>query len=126
MKAVLDASAVIALLQGEPGAELVASIARFSLLGAVNFAEVLMVAIEQGGDLERAGAEIRRFEIQIVEFDASLAEMAARLRPETRALGRSLADRACLALARSRGLPVYSSDRKWAELDLGIDIRMIR
>ena len=126
MNAVLDASAVLALLQGETGADVVGAIARFSMMSAVNFAEVLTVAIEQGGDSKRAAAEIGRFEITIVPFDAILAELAAQLRPGTRSLGRSLADRACLALAKSSGLPVYSSDHKWAALDIGIDIRMIR
>lgn len=126
MRAVLDASAVLALLQGEAGGELVGPLARNSFLSAVNLAEVLTVAIERGGDPSRAAAEVARFEIEIVTFDASLAERAALLRPITRHLGRSLADRACLALAQARDLPVYSGDRKWADVDIGIDIRLIR
>lgn len=126
MTAVVDASAVLALLNGEKGADQVAAIARQSLLSAVNFAEVLTVAVERDTDPAKAAAQVARFGLSIVDVDVDLARRAARLRTATRSLGRSLADRICLALAQSRGLPVYSADRKWALLDIGIDIRLIR
>lgn len=126
MTAVVDASAVLALLNGEKGADQVAAIARQSLLSAVNFAEVLTIAVERDTDPAKAAAQVARFGFSIVDVDVDLASRAARLRTATRSLGRSLADRICLALAQSRGFPVYSADRKWALLDIGIDIRLIR
>lgn len=57
---------------------------------------------------------------------AICAEAAARLRPATRHAGLSLADRACLALARRLGVPAVTADRAWGDLDVGVEVRLIR
>jgi PIN domain nuclease of toxin-antitoxin system len=64
--------------------------------------------------------------VEMVPFQAEDAALAASLRPKTDPLGLSLGDRACLALALARGVPVLTADRQWGSLDLGIDIRLIR
>ena len=65
-------------------------------------------------------------EVDIVAFDESLAIDTALLRKDTKGTGASMGDRACLALARKSGLAVLTADRKWSDLDIGIDIRQIR
>ena len=64
-------------------------------------------------------------ECEIVPFDPAQALDTGLLRPPTRTRGLSLGDRACLALARARGLPAYTAERSWATLNLGVDIHLI-
>ena len=69
---------------------------------------------------------LRQFEIDVVAFDIRQAVVAADLRTVTRHVGASLGDRACLALAKTNDWPILTGDRRLAELDIGIDIRLIR
>ena len=128
MSAILDASAFLALMLGERGGEVVLAVARGSLISAVNFCESMTRAIDRGHDSEDVRRIVRRLEIGIAPFEAELAQRAADLRGATRAPGISLGDRACLALAQATGRPIYTADQRWADLDLdlGIDIRLIR
>lgn len=126
MTIVLDASAVLALLYDEPGKDLVIAHAQGALLLSVNLSEVLTRVIDKGGDAERIQKLLQRLELTIVPFDEELAALAAKLRRATKPVGASLGGRACLALAAARQLQVLTADQRWAELDLGIDIRMIR
>jgi PIN domain nuclease of toxin-antitoxin system len=64
--------------------------------------------------------------IRFVPFEASTAELAARLEPATRPLGLSLGDRACLALAVELGVPALTADRDWASLEIGVDVVLVR
>ena len=123
--AVLDASALLALLQGEPGSSRVLEILPGALICSVNLSEVVAKLAEFGmpeADIYRA----LTLGLEIVPFDETLAYEAGFLRPLTRRAGLSLGDRACLALAQSRSLPAFTSDRAWAALDIGIDIIVIR
>lgn len=123
---ILDASAVLALLLREAGHEAVALHAQGAMLLSVNLSEVLSRIADKGGDPVAAHALLARLELTIIDFDEALAVKAAALRTPTKAIGASLGDRACLALAQQLSLPVLTADRRWAELDLGIDIRLIR
>ncbi|MBI0475289.1 PIN domain-containing protein [Sphingomonas sp. MA1305] len=128
MTAVVDASAIMALMLGESGAELVATIVRGSLMSTVNISECCARGVERGASAEAVLSILDVYEITTVPFDLPLALKAASLREPTRALGASLGDRACLALAMAHALPVYTGDRRLAEIDLslGLDIRLIR
>jgi PIN domain nuclease of toxin-antitoxin system len=64
--------------------------------------------------------------LQVVDYDEAQALKTAALRPLTIHLGLSLGDRACLALAAAMRLPVMTTDRKWAELDVGVEVVVIR
>jgi ribonuclease VapC len=123
---VLDASALLALLLQEKGADLVLAAMPDSRISSVNFCETMTRAIDRGYPGSVVQAQIDRSEVTILPFDARQATIAADLRPATRHLGLSLGDRACLALARSLGAPVMTADRAWASLDVGIDITVIR
>lgn len=95
-------------------------------MSTVNLVEILSRLVEEGESAEQVLDDIARLEIAIRPFDAATATEAARLRPLTKHRGLSLADRACLALGRVQNMPVFTADRLWADLDLGIDVRLIR
>jgi ribonuclease VapC len=130
--AVLDASALLALLKGEPGAERVAeALERGAYLSAVNLAEVLSKLADWGEDPAEAQARMAQVgllgaAVEVLPFTGEDALEVARLRALTRAHGLSFGDRACLALARRLGLPALTAERAWAELDLGIPAEVLR
>lgn len=126
MKPILDASALLALVFDEPGADVVARLAGGSSILSVNFSEVIQRVISIDGNPDRAEEAVDRLEIEVFSFDRKLARIAAELRQPTAFIGASFADRACLSLGLLTGRPILSSDRAWAKLDLGIEIRMIR
>jgi ribonuclease VapC len=126
MTAVLDALAVLAVYFDEPGADQVQAILPGARLSSVNYTEVIGKLLDRGDALNGALRKLAAMGFHIVAHDAPLARRAGELRPLTRQLGLSLADRACLALAERERLPVLTADRKWSMLDLGIDIRLIR
>ena len=126
VSAVFDASALLAVMLGEPGSEIVLAEMRRGLVSTVNVVEVIQRMADHGIDSKETLKQLSRLEIEIVPFDLDQAAVVASLRPATRHKGVSLADRACLALGIDRGLPVFTTDRIWTELALPLDIRLIR
>lgn len=123
---VLDASAVLAVVQREKGADYVAAHIDDAHLNTVNLAEVLTKLVERGYDAPDAAQLIARLQLELHPFNEELAVEVAVLRTLTKAKGLSFGDRACLALTRKLGLPVLSADTRWMEVELDLDIRMIR
>lgn len=125
---VLDASAVLALIHSEPGADIVDAEMPGALLCSVNLAEVVGKLAERGVPADRAHAMACSLGARIVEFDNLRAGMAGALRPVTKPWGLSLGDRCCLALAQQRKALVLTSERVWPELAglVGVAIRNIR
>ncbi len=129
---VLDASAFLCYLQDEPGAELVAAALRSAcLMSAVNFAEVLRKLADQ----QHAPSDSYRLFhdnfvvgkiIDVIPFTHLDAKFAAELYIDTKKFGLSSADRACLSLARQKKCQVLTTDKIWANLKLGIDIKLVR
>jgi ribonuclease VapC len=116
---VYDASALLALLNGEPGADkvLAALAADEAAVASVNFAEVISKLIDRGVPQADAMTSWRALEVKVLPVDEPLALAAASLRPSTRVLGLSLGDRCCLALAASlEGTRIVTADRAWAKL----------
>ena len=122
--AVLDSSAVLALLLAEPGATKVSQVLPGALLSTVNLAEVITKLTERGMPREAASEAVRAIGATIVDFDLEQAIATGALRNETRRAGLSLGDRACLALAASRGKRAFTSDRAWVGADA--NVMMIR
>lgn len=121
-EAVLDASAVLALLQGEPGGETIESIMPECVISTVNLSEVIAKLVENGVEGESAVRLTEAQPFRPVDHTLDLARITGALRAE----GLSLGDRACLALALALGLPVFTADRAWQELPLDIEVRPIR
>ncbi len=116
---VLDASAVLVLLNGEKGAaEAAAEIeAGPCIMSSVNYAEVLSKMVERGAPESDLAAVRSVLRFGIVDATVAQAEVASRLRTTTRALGLSLGDRFCLALAQEvEGAIVVTADRVWKSL----------
>ncbi len=122
----MDASALLALINDEPGRDIVTGLLPGPLVSAVNLTEVITKLADYGLSDEAMDHMLGGIVLEIVVFDEDQAHMAGRFQRHTRHLGLSLGDRACLALARARDLPVFTTDRAWAGLDLGIDIQLIR
>jgi PIN domain nuclease of toxin-antitoxin system len=124
--AVVDASAVLALYFDEPGARQVEAALPGALLSAVNYAEVVGKCLERGEALNPLTRKLAAMGFRLAMYDTSLATRTGELRPATKRLGLSLADRACLALAERERACVITADRTWSKLDLGLEIRVIR
>ena len=125
-QAVLDASAVLALLAGEKGSEQVEQLLGSVLISAVNLAEVLAKLGDRGVSVEEQRQIRQGLDVEVRGFDELSAWTSAGLRSATRTHGLSIGDRACLALAVQESLPVLTTDRQWSKLDLGIEIRVLR
>ena len=123
---VLDASAILAALNDEPGGDRAAELAPFSIVSAVNVAEVVGKLLDHGVWMDEAVRVVVALGAPIVPFGETEAMTAALLRPATLRFGLSLGDRACIATAMVRGLPVITADRRWSELDLPTGVELIR
>jgi ribonuclease VapC len=124
-EAVLDSSAVLALLLAEPGADKVRMALPGALLSTVNFAEVVTKLCERGMPADQARIAIETIGAEVVDFGIDQACITGDLRDSTRSAGLSLGDRACLALARQRNLPAITADTAWGSLP-GFDVIVIR
>jgi ribonuclease VapC len=124
---VLDASAMLAVLNGEPGCEkLTLQMLSHAAASTVNLAEVHAKLVSRGGDPDEAWEDTLSSVQESMPFTEEHAKVAGSLTNATRALGLSLGDRACLALALTLQVPAYTTDRSWKKLDLGIRIHVIR
>jgi PIN domain nuclease of toxin-antitoxin system len=126
-RVILDASALLALIQEAIGAEIIKPLLKFSVMSAVNVTETLSVLQRTNISPEEGLTLITDIVTTIVPFDLEQAEQVAKLHPLVQPQGLSLADRACIALGIKLQIPIYTADRIWDELKLdNIDIRLIR
>ncbi len=123
---VLDSSAALAVLKREPGADVVKAHVPGASMSAVNVAEVVGKLSASGMTGVEVHAAIATLGVEVVSFDEELAFATGMLGPLTMDSGLSLGDRACLALGRHLALPVLTGDRTWAELDVGVEVQLIR
>jgi PIN domain nuclease of toxin-antitoxin system len=125
---VLDASALLALLNNEPGAAKVAEVLGESRMSSVNLAEVVSHFIHAGMPAAEVDAMLHPLPVEIVAADQGLAHIAGRLRAVTASAGLSLGDRFCLALAKRDGLPAMTADKQWRTVAeaVGAKIQLIR
>jgi ribonuclease VapC len=125
-KYVLDASALLALLNNEPGSQRVKEILAESVIGAVNVSEAFGKLASSGMNTEDVRTSIDLINPEVIPFDTALAYKAGALVVETKRLGLSLGDRACLALGISRKNIVVTADQLWSKLKLDVRIEVIR
>jgi PIN domain nuclease of toxin-antitoxin system len=122
----LDASALLAFMFRERGHQRVAALLTDCCMSTVNEAEVLARFVRDGHDEALVADRLRHTPIEWVDFTGAHARRAAGLIRHTAALGLSLGDRACLALALERGVPAVTADATWAKLALEVAIEVIR
>ena len=125
-RAVLDSSAVLAVLFDEPGGASVSGLLDGGLLSAVNLAEILTKLKLGGWETDFAWGRVLNMGFEVCPYEAEQARLTSELVDQTRQFGLSLGDRACLALAIQRKATVYTTDRVWKELDIGIKVEVIR
>lgn len=126
-RVVLDASALLAVLNREPVSEqLTPQLLNNAIASTVNLAEVQGKLVDRGVSSDAAWEATLSSVGEAVPFSAEHAKAAGSLIAHTRPLGLSLADRACLALALDLKVPAYTADRSWKNLKLGIRIHIIR
>jgi ribonuclease VapC len=124
---VLDASALLAVLQREAGAEVVLPLIEGALMSSVNWSEVVQKAAARGVAVgRRMRRDVEAIGVRIVPFAPDDAEAAAGIWSAAPRAGLSLGDRACLALARDRGAVALTTDRAWATLPLNVPVRVVR
>lgn len=123
---VLDASALLAVMFGERGAERIQDIIAGSVIGAVNLAEVVAKLQERGVPDAEIDSVVAEIGLPVIPFDEAQAMGAGKLRGRTKSLGLSLGDRACLALASARGVPAVTTDQSWSKLDVGVTVVFAR
>lgn len=126
--AVVDASALLAYLLREPGADaFVRLVGEQPVMSSVNWSEVVQKSMVRGVDVGTLRAAAERAFLQVLDFSVRRAERAASLWPQTRSLGLSLADRACLALAVELAQPAVTADQVWTRLSVdGLRVRCVR
>lgn len=122
---VLDASAILAMLRAEPGAEQVAEVIGEALVSVINEAEVIGKLIWRGQSPEQALQVVRSLPYKLVNLDSDLCRRAGSWWGVTKPQGLSLADRCCLALAQRERLPALTTDTGWTKIALKVDVRLI-
>jgi ribonuclease VapC len=126
-RVVLDASALLAVLNQEPGAErLTPEVLSGATISTVNLAEVQGKLVGRGLRPDEAWEAAVSLIRETVPFTAAHARLAGDLVAETRPLGLSLGDRACLALGLALNVPVYTADKSWKKVKIGARIHVIR
>jgi len=124
---VLDASAILALVQQEPGAEkLTDEVLDHAVASTVNLAEVQAKLVKKGIPPDRAWLNALSAINSEEPFTSEQAKTAGSLIVVTEPYGLSLGDRSCLALAISLNAPVYTTEQIWRNLKVGIPIHVIR
>lgn len=123
---VIDASALLALLNAEAGADIVAEALPSGVISAVNLSEVVAKLSEAGIPEKAIIRMLQPLGLETIPFDMEQALNAGLLRAMTQGAGLSLGDRACLNLAKMLGLPALTADKAWTEISVGASVRVIR
>lgn len=123
---VLDASALLCVMFGEPGADRVEARLTRALVSAVNYHEVFAKLVDRGVEPDEAREMLGELDVDIIAVDRDQADLGGALRAQTRSAGLSLGDRSCLALARAYGATAVTTDQVWRNLDIKIDVEVVR
>lgn len=123
---VLDASALLALLAEEPGADEVEALLEGAVMSTVNLSEVLQKSEQHGIDTEGLEFDLEALGLELHPFDVPQARAAAEIWAQVPRAGLSLGDRACLALAHTIRGSAVTTDRRWSGLRHGVRVRVLR
>ena len=126
-RVVLDASAILALIHSEEGAEkLTPEVLRDAVCSTVNLAEVQAKLVTRGWPADDAWEDATSPIREAIPFSDEQAKIAGSMVVVTRPLGLSLGDRACLALGLSLRAPIFTAEKTWTKLKLGVRVHVIR
>lgn len=125
-KIIFDSSAILALLKMEEGHDIVTKRLDDTVVSSVNFCEVVTVLSKKGFGQEQVIKFLQETFLHIEDFNTKQAIIAASFDEVTKVHGLSLGDRACLALAKYKNLPVLTADKVWKELKVGVEVHLIR
>ena len=117
-KIVLDASALLALIQNEKGSKVIKPLLEYAVMSTVNIAETITALQRVSISSKESLTLITDIVPNIIPFDLNHARGTAELQPQVQHKGLSLGDRACITLGVSLKLPIYTADKIWSELDL--------
>ena len=123
---VLDASALLALIQNEPGANVVEDVISSGWISTVNLSEVITKLTDDGIAEDDIREVIEGLQVNSVPFSLDQAYVAGLMRADTKMLGLSFGDRACLSLAKQLDTAAVTTDRIWTQLSSGVEIQLIR
>lgn len=124
---VFDSSAVLAMLQDEPGGDAVPAFLGRAIISAVNFQEVAKELVRGGRSKKDVRAILGGIAMEVRAHDADAALLAAELFEKTRRYGSGLGDRSCMALGLQLALPILTADREWRKVEIeGLELRHLR
>ena len=117
-KVIMDASAILALLQKEPGHEVVRASLRSEdcLITTANLAEVATKLQQALRDLTKVRRLLEVPNLTVRPVTEEDAYKAAELIVVGKTMGLSLGDRLCLAAGILEGAEVLTTDPAWARL----------
>ena len=125
--AVLDASAVLALIRDEPGGNKVAEHVGRAAISAVNLQEVVKELLVSDLNISVIREVLGELRLEVRPHDADAAYAAAALHEQTREFGRGLGDRSCMALALALNVPAITADREWRKVKVkGLKLEQLR
>ena len=123
---VVDASAILALLNQETGSEEVLRFIGKAAISTVNLSEVIAKLADAGIPEEDIRQILSNLNLEVIDFNEKQALKAGMLRPNTKSIGLSFGDRACLALGIILNQPVLTTDRLWGSINVGVEVRVVR
>ena len=123
---VVDASAILALLNKETGSEEVLRFIGKAAISTVNLSEVIAKLADAGIPEEDIRQILSNLNLEVIDFNEEQALKAGMLRPNTKSIGLSFGDRACLALGIILNQPVLTTDRLWGSINVGVEVRVVR
>ena len=121
----LDTSAIIALLQKEPGYKLVEEVIASSAISAINFSELVAVLARSSIPEDEINIIITDIVPETIPFSKDLAIITGKLASKSKEYGLSLGDRACLATGQYYGMEIYTADKVWTKLQKHIKSKII-
>jgi ribonuclease VapC len=127
MMYVMDASALLALMQGEPGSDVVDELIQDQecVASSVNIAEVGTKLIDKGLAPAQLARTLKELNVQPIDFDLEQATLCASLRLSTKHVGLSIGDRACLALAQLVKGTAVTGDSAWSDVAEAVDVKVL-
>ena len=126
IRAVVASSVLMAFLRDEPLSDKLLLSETEVVISSVNLAEIFTKLLLYGTSPEKAWSGTKQLIDEVIPFTEAHAKSAGSLVATTRNLGLSFGDRACLALGLALNLPVYTADKAWREIEVGVKVLLIR